>query len=329
MIKRGAGAALACALFFLSSFSGVARAQEAAATRNFPSKAVHLVVPFVAGGAIDVIGRLLAERLSAQWKQPVVIENRAGAGGSVGAQYVAAAAPDGHTVLFASTGLLHNAVLFPTQKIDPFRDFMPVSQVLTTPVAFVVSSQTPANTLAEFIATTRDKKRSYGSFGPGTTSHIYGEQFKTLAKLDLTHVPYKGEAAALPDVMSGNVAGAFLSVTTSANALKSGRVKVLAVTGRSPVQNLPGVPTMLASGFEGFESIGWFGWFAPRGTPQAIVDKISRDVNAALTDPELVKRAVAAGFDITGTTPAEFAALMRTDYERWSRMIVQLGIKVE
>lgn len=323
-----AKATLACALMLVQAVSMVARAQEAPA-RAYPSRAVHLVIPFVAGGAIDVIGRLLAERLSAQWKQPVVIENRAGAGGSVGAQHVAAAAPDGHTVLFASTGLLHNAVLFPTQKIDPFRDFVPVSQILTTPVAFVVSSLSPANTLAEFIAGARNKKLSYGSFGPGTTSHIYGEQLRTIAKLDMTHVPYKGEAAALPDVMGGNVAGAFLSVTTSANALKSGKVKVLAVTGRSSVQNLPGVPTLQASGFEGFESIGWFGWFVPAGTPQAIVEKIAKDVNTALTDPELVKRAVAAGFDITGTTPAEFATTMRTDHERWSRMIVQLGIKVE
>jgi len=328
LFKKSSIQLFLCIALFLSTFFEVALAQDTSA-RAFPTKAVHVVIPFVSGGAIDVIGRLLAERLSAQWKQPVVIENRAGAGGSVGAQYVSSSAPDGHTVLFASTGLLHNSVLFPTQKIEPFRDFVPVSQVLTTPIAFVVSSQSTANTLSEFIAGARGKKLSYGSFGPGTTSHIYGEQLRTLTKLDLTHVPYKGEAAALPDVMSGNVAGAFLSVTTSANALKSGRVKVLAVTGRSPAQNLQGVPTLLASGFEGFESIGWFGWFAPSGTPQAIVEKISRDINAALTDPELVKRAVAAGFDITGTTPTEFATLMRADFERWSKMITQLGIKVD
>lgn len=329
MKKLQSGVALACALFFCSAFSGAVHAQESPASRAFPTKAVHLVIPFVAGGAIDVIGRLLAERLSVSWKQPVVIENRAGAGGSIGAQYVAAAAADGHTVLFASTGLLHNALLFPTQKIDPFRDFMPVSQVLTTPVAFVVSSQSTANTLPEFVANARNKKLSYGSFGPGTTSHIYGEQFRAVANLDLTHIPYKGEAATLPDVMNGNLAGAFLSVTTSANALKTGRVKVLAVTGRAPVQNLPGVPTLLASGFEGFESIGWFGIFAPSGTPQGVVEKISKDINAALSDPELVKRAVAAGFDITGTTPNEFGTIMRTDQERWSRMISQLKIKVD
>jgi len=327
--KRHFGIVFSGVLLLLINTLGIAQAQESTPVKNFPSKAVHLVIPFVAGGAIDVIGRLIAERLSAQWKQPVVIENRAGAGGCVGAQYVAAAAPDGHTILFASTGLLHNAVLFPTQTIDPFRDFVPISQVLTTPVAFVVSSQSSANTLAEFISSARNKKLSYGSFGPGTTSHIYGEQFKSLAKLDMTHVPYRGEAAALPDVISGNVAGAFLSVTTSANALKSGRVKVLAVTGRSAVHNLPGVPTMLASGFEGFESVGWFGWFAPAGTSPRIVEKLSTDLNNALADPELIKRAVAAGFDITGTTPTEFAAIMKGDNERWRRMIVQLGIKAD
>jgi tripartite-type tricarboxylate transporter receptor subunit TctC len=319
---------IVCVLLLIPTLN-MAQTQESASAKPFPSKAVHLVIPFVAGGAIDVIGRLIAERLSVQWKQPVVIENRAGAGGSVGAQYVASAAPDGHTILFASTGLLHNAVLFPTQTIDPFRDFTPISQVLTTPVAFVVSSQSTANTMAEFVANARNKKLSYGSFGPGTTSHIYGEQLKVITKLDMTHVPYKGEAAALPDVMSANVAGAFLSVTTSANALKSGRVKVLGVTGRSAVQNLPGVPTLLSSGFEGFESVGWFGWFAPAGTPSRVVEKISTDLNNALADPELIKRAVAAGFDITGTTPAEFTSIMKSDNERWRRMIIQLGIKVD
>jgi tripartite-type tricarboxylate transporter receptor subunit TctC len=329
MRKRQVVIAWAASLLMLTHGSAIAQTPEPASARSFPSKAIHLVIPFVAGGAIDVIGRLVAERLSAQWKQPVVIENRAGAGGSVGAQYVASAAPDGHTILFASTGLLHNAVLFPTQTIDPFRDFQPISQVLTTPVAWVVSSQSPANTVAEFVAGARGKKLSYGSFGPGTTSHIYGEQLKVLSKLDMTHVPYKGEAAALPDVISANVAGAFLSVTTSANALKSGRVKVLAVTGRSAVHNLPGVPTMLASGYEGFESVGWFGWFAPAGTPSRTVEKIAQDLKQALADPELIKRAVAAGFDITGTTPSEFAAIMNSDNERWKRMIVQLSIKVD
>jgi tripartite-type tricarboxylate transporter receptor subunit TctC len=298
---------------------------------SFPERTVSLVVPFVAGGAIDVIGRLIAERLATKWKRPVIIENKPGAGGTIGAQHVANAAPDGHTVLFASTGLLHNALLFPNQNIDPFRDFAAVTQVVTTPVAFVVSAQTPANTIAEFIALARDRKvpQSYGSFGPGTTSHIYGEQFRALHKLDLNHVPYKGEAAALPDVMTGTVAGAFLSVTTSANALKTGKVKVLAITGTRPIDTLPGVPTLQSLGIEGFESIGWFGLFVPAKTPGPIVEMISRDVNEALSDPELLKRAAAAGLDVAGTSPAAFSGAMRRDYDNWSRMIRQLGIRVE
>ena len=299
--------------------------------RPYPEKTVSVVIPFVAGGAIDVIGRLLAERLATAWKQTVIIENKPGAGGSVGAQAVVASAADGHTILFASTGLLHNAVLFPNQKLDPFRDLVPISQVITTPVAFVVSAQLPATNMQEFVKLVREGKTppSYGSFGPGTNSHIYGEQLKVLARLDLTHVPYRGEAAALPDVISGNVAGAFLSVTTAARAAASGKARVLGVTGTVPVASLPGVQTLQAQGLEGFELIGWFGLFARAGTPAAVVEKISRDVNAALADPELLKRAAAAGLDVVGTTPAQFAASMRSDYEKWNRRIRELNIKVE
>lgn len=311
----------------LSGLVGQVQAQE----RPYPERTVSVVIPFVAGGAIDVIGRLLAERLSQAWKQPVIIENRPGAGGSVGAQAVVSAAADGHTILFASTGLIHNAVLFPNQKIDPFRDLSPVSQVITTPVAFVVGAQVPATNMQEFIRLVRDRKTapSYGSFGPGTNSHIYGEQLRSMARLDLTHVPYKGEAAALPDVMNGNVAGAFLSVTTAARAASGGKARVLGVTGTVPVNSLPGVPTLQSQGLDGFELIGWFGLFVPSGTPAPVVAKISRDVNAALTDPDLVRRAAAAGLDVVGTTPAEFAASMRSDYEKWNRKIRELGIKVD
>lgn len=306
-----------------------AQAQDPA--RTFPARPVSIVVPFAAGGAIDVIGRLLSDRLASAWKQPVLIVNRPGASGSIGAQQVAGSPPDGHTILFASTGLLQNVVLFPTLQIDPFRDFAPISEIVTSPVAFVVGSQSPSTTMADYIAMVRARtgQLSYGSFGAGTTSHIYGEQLKAVAKLDLTHVAYRGEAALLPDVISGTLTGAFVSVASAASSSKGGRVRVLAVTGTAPSKALPGVPTLLSQGLQGFEGIGWFGWFAPAATPKALVEQISRDVNQALTDPELVRRVNAAGMDAVGTTPDEFATVMRADFERWNRLIRQLGVKAE
>ena len=306
-----------------------AQAQDPA--RAFPARPVSIVVPFAAGGAIDVIGRLLSDRLSSVWKQPVLIVNRPGASGSIGAQQVAGSPPDGHTILFASTGLLQNVVLFPTLQIDPFRDFAPISEIVTSPVAFVVGSQSPATTIADYLSMVRGRtgQLSYGSFGAGTTSHIYGEQLKAVAKLDLTHVAYRGEAALLPDVISGTLTGAFVSVASAASSSKGGRVRVLAVTGTAPSKALPGIPTLQSQGLQGFEGIGWFGWFAPAATPKALVEQISRDVNRALTDPELVRRVNAAGMDSVGTTPDEFATVMRADFERWNRLIRQLGVKAE
>lgn len=315
----------------VSAFALPPPAQAQDPARIFPARPVSIVVPFAAGGAIDVIGRLLSDRLSSAWKQPVLIVNRPGASGSIGAQQVAGSPPDGHTILFASTGLLQNVVLFPTLQIDPFRDFAPISEIVTSPVAFVVGSQSTATTMADFIAVVRGRtgQLSYGSFGAGTTSHIYGEQLKAVAKLDLTHVAYRGEAALLPDVISGTLTGAFVSVATAASASKGGRVRVLAVTGTAPSKALPGIPTLQSQGLQGFEGIGWFGWFAPAATPKALVEQISRDVNQALTDPELVRRVNAAGMDTVGTTPDEFAAVMRADFERWNRLIRQLGVKAE
>ena len=322
------------AILFAVWVSALALALPAQAkdpARAFPARPVSIVVPFAAGGAIDVIGRLLSDRLSSVWKQPVLIVNRPGASGSIGAQQVAGSPPDGHTILFASTGLLQNVVLFPTLQIDPFRDFAPISEIVTSPVAFVVGSQSPATTIAEYVAMVRGRpgQLSYGSFGAGTTSHIYGEQLKGVAKLDLTHVAYRGEAALVPDVISGALTGAFVSVATAASTAKGGRIRVLAVTGSAPSKALPGVQTLQAQGLQGFEGIGWFGWFAPAATPKALVEQISRDVNQALTDPELVRRINAAGMDAVGTTPDEFATVMRADFERWNRLIRQLGVKAE
>jgi tripartite-type tricarboxylate transporter receptor subunit TctC len=315
----------------LSLATGSATGQTSESEKNFPNKLMRIVVPFAAGGAADMIARLLAERLFPIWKQPVIVDNRPGASGSIGAQQVAGSPPDGHTILFTNTGMLQNAILYPTLPVDPLRDFTPISRVVNGPLAFVVGAQGNVSTMAQYVSTVRSRpgQLSYASYGMGSTSHIYGELLKSVAQLDLTHVAYRGEAAALPDVINGNVTGAFLAAVTAASASKGGRVKVLAVAGTAPSIALPGVPTFQELGMQGFEGVGWFGLFAPAATPKPLVERISRDVNHVLADPELVRRVNAAGMDTAGSTPDEFASLMRIDFERWNKLIKQFGIKGE
>lgn len=328
-MKRNNVLAVLAVSLSLTVWSATAQPQES--VKSFPTKPVHIVVPYTAGGALDVVGRLLAERLSAIWQQPVIIDNRPGASGTIGAQQVVGSPPDGHILLFTITALLQNVALYPTLSIDPIRDLTPISKVVTTPVAFLVGAQFPASTMAQYVAQVRSRpgQLSYGSFGAGTVSHIYGELLKSVAQLDLTHVPYRGESAVVPDVISGNVTGAFVSVASAATALKGGRIKVLAITGTVPSKALPGVPTLHELGMPGFEAIGWFGLFAPSATSKPLLERIWHDVNRALADPELVRRVNAAGLDVVGSTPDEFASSMRTDFDRWSRLIKQLGIKAE
>lgn len=328
-MKRSGVLAVLSISLSLAGWSATGQAQEA--PKQFPAKPVRIVVPFAAGGALDVVGRLVADRLSPLWKQPILIDNRPGASGSVGAQYVAGSPPDGHTILFASTGMLQAAILYPALRIDPFNDFTPISRIVKAGVAFVVGPQAPVSTMAQYISLIRSRPAqfSYASFGAGTTSHIYGELLRSMEKLDLTHVAYRGEAVALIDVSGGSVTGGFVSTTSAASAAKGGRVKALAVTGTGRSNALQGVPTFQEIGLRGFESVGWFGWFAPSATPKALVEQIARDVNDALADPDVIRRIEAAGLDVVGSTPDEFAKVMRTDFDRWNFLINQLAIKVE
>ncbi|MGE4335017.1 MAG: Bug family tripartite tricarboxylate transporter substrate binding protein [Pigmentiphaga sp.] len=296
---------------------------------GFPSRAVRIVVPYTAGGAGDLIVRLLAKNLSQEWGQPVITDNRPGAGGIIGTQAVVDAEPDGYTLVFAITSLINFPILYPNVPFDPLKDLEPISQLAVSPVAFVVGSESGIDSMPQYIERVRSSPKglAYGSFSPGSSSHIYGEQLKSVAKLDLTHVPYRGESALLPDVISGTVSGGFVSVASAASMARGGRIRVLGVTGESRTPALPEVPTMQELGLPGFEATGWFALLAPAGTPKAIVDKISRDVNIALQAPELQQQTADLGLEAIGSTPEEMTNRMRNDFEIWNRLIKTHGIK--
>ncbi|AOZ03779.1 ABC transporter substrate-binding protein [Cupriavidus sp. USMAHM13] len=310
------------------AMSGAAAAQPVQA---FPSKPVRIVVPYPAGGATDVLARAIAEPLGKQWQRPIVVENKPGASGMIGADAVAKAAPDGHTALLTITTLVQAPSLYAKAPVDPVRDFVPVSELGTTSLVLAVHQSVPASTLAEFIALVRAApgKYSYGSFGTGSSGHLYGEIFKESARLDMTHVSYKGEAAELNDLLGGQVPAAIISVMGAKPHVASGRLRALAVTGPARAPQLPGVPTFAEAGIGGMESMGWFGLLLPAATPRQIVDKYAADVNRILATPALRGRMGEMGVVLSGSTPDAFAQTVQSDYARWGKVIRTRNIRFD
>ncbi|WP_029044236.1 tripartite tricarboxylate transporter substrate binding protein [Cupriavidus sp. WS] len=298
---------------------------------NWPGRPVRLVVPYPAGGATDVLARALAEPLGRAWGKPVVVENRPGASGMIGADAVAKAEPDGHTALLTITTLVQAPSLYAKAPFDPVRDFAPVSQLGTTSLVFAVHNSVPAATLAEFIALVRSRPRqfSYGSFGTGSSGHLYGEVFNEAAGLDLTHVSYKGEAPELNDLLGGQVPAAVISVMGARPHVASGRLRALAVTGPARAPQLPDVPTFREGGIAGMDSMSWFGLLLPAAAPRAVVEKFSADVNRVLAVPAVRGRMSEMGVVLSGSTPDAFADTMRSDYARWGQVIRTRNIRLD
>lgn len=303
----------------------------AAQASAFPQRPVRVVVPYPAGGATDILARSVAEPLGKLWQQPVVVENKPGAGGMIGAASVAKAEPDGYTALLTITGLVQAPLLYGKSPYDPVRDFAPASELGTTSLLFVVPGNSPANTLAEFIALVRSKpgQLAYGSFGVGSTGHLLIETFKENAKLDLTHVGHKGEAPTVTDLLGGQVAAAIISVVGAKPHVPTGRMKVLAVTGTSRLPLFPNVPTFAEAGVSGLDTRGWFGLLLPAKTPTEIVEKFSVDVNKMLALPAVRNRMVDLGVELGGTTPSQFAQAVPADFQRWEQMIRKQNIRLE
>ena len=297
----------------------------------FPNRRLTFVVPYPAGGATDVSARLLANKLSEAWKQPVVVENKSGAGGVVGNDYVAKAAPDGSTVLNAITQIIQAPSLVQNLPYDVFKDLAPVTQVALSTIVLLVPEQQPIKSVKELIdlAKANPGKLPYGSFGNATTSHLYGELLKKKAGIDMTHVPYRGSAPLLNDLLGNNVTTAFVDLTTAGVQIKAGKLRALAVGGERRRSQMPDVPTLAELGFPGFEAEGWVGIFVPAGTPKDIVQKLSAELARIIASPEGAAGLEAVSLIPVGGTAEAFDAALRRDHARWADVVKAVGVKGE
>ena len=295
----------------------------------FPSRPIKFIVPFPPGGATDLVGRLLAAKLQESWGQTVVVENKAGASGMIGTEQVARAAPDGHTVLVAITTHVQNPAIFTKVPYDPIKDFAPVSQICLSYLVLVVKPDFPARDLKEFVALVKATpgKYSFGSFGAGTSSHIVGEGFARRAGLDMTHVPYKGSAPMISDLLGGQVPCAWADVSTATQHIAAGKLRPLAVSGERRAPLLATVPTLLENGYPGFEALGWVGILLPAGTPQAIVDKYSAEMVRLVKLPEVRARLYDQTLMPVGDNAESFARTLKRDMARWQQSAIAAGIK--
>jgi tripartite-type tricarboxylate transporter receptor subunit TctC len=305
-------AGLLLALFFSSSVF----------SQNFPQKPIRIIVPFPPGGGADALARILAPKLVELWAQQVMVENKPGASGHIGADLVAQSPADGHTLLMSSTASL-------TEK--NVSQFAPVTLVSASPYVVTINPNVQVSTIRELIsyANANPGKLTFGSSGTGAASHLSAELFKSMAKVDLLHVPYKGTGQALTDLLAGQVDLMFAPSQTVISHLRGGKLKALAVTGAKRSETLPELPTVAESGLPGYEAVGWFGLLAPAATPSAVVGKLSADVNRVLAAPEVRARMQSLGADPGGNTPEEFARFIREDQAKWSRLMREAGIKPE
>ena len=300
--------------------------------QTFPSRPVTLVVPFPPGGGTDTGGRVIAEQLGRRWGQPVIVENKGGAAGQIGADFVAKSRPDGHTLLLGNIGTQAiNPLLYPKLPYDADKAFAPVSLVAELPLAMMVNPSTPAKTAAEFIALAKSRpgQLSYSSSGAGGAPHLAAEMFKDQTGTFLLHVPYRGGGPAIADLLAGHVQLSFMTVLEASGHIKAGKLRALAVTGDKRVPAFPDVPTLAESALPGFNAISWIGLLAPAGTPQDVVDKIAADVRAVLADETVKARFVALGGVPRASSPQEFAKLIADDKGRYAKIISSRKIMIE
>ena len=316
----------AATLVWLVALPHVARAQD------YPSHAIRLVLPQPPGGAIDLIARTLADRLSAQMKQPVIVENRPGANGGLAAGDVVRAAPDGYTLFMAvDTNLVVNPTLYHDLPYEPFRDFAPISVLAKTELVLVANPKVSANNVRELIAYTKANpgKLNYASIGLGTQAHLGMELFKLMTKTQITRIDYRGTAPAMTDVIAGR-SDIMITGPPSAKAMsEGGKLKLLAVTGRQRHPLMPDVPTIDESGVPGYDVTGWFGILASARTPKAVLDRLTAEVHKAVADQQFREKLINVGLDVVGNTPTGMLALMHSDTNKWAAVIKATGAKIQ
>jgi len=299
-----------------------------ALAQSYPNRPIRHVVPFPAGGGVDTMARIVGTKLSERIGQPVLVEHRPGAGGTLGADAVAKAAPDGHTVLITVNGLSISAALYKTLPFDPLKAFEPIIQVAANPFVLVGSPKMQAATIQEVIALAKAKPgtMNYGSSGLGAPLHLLTEQFKHSAGLDIAHIPYRGDAPMFTALLAGDVQIGFMPAGTGVPQVKQGQVKGLAVTGQKRSPALPEVPTFLEAGVKGLEADSWYGLFAPAGTPRDIVMRLNREMIEVLKSPDVVERLRSAGNEPVGGTPEQLDSVYRADIDRFAKVIADAKI---
>ena len=322
---------IALAALTVATFAAAPAAFAQSAATNFPSKPIHIVVTFSAGGAPDILARLIGERLTAAWGQPAIVDNKPGAGGNTGADSVAKAAPDGHTIVVGTVGTHSiNGALYAKMPYDMVKDFAPVTLLATTPNMLVVNNEVPAKNLKEFIALgKKEGKMTFASSGSGTSIHVSGELFKTMTGIDMEHIPYKGRATAIPDLLGGRVTMMFDNMPSSLPLVREGKLRALGVTSAQRSAAAPEIPTIAEQGLPGFEATSWFALFAPAGTPRPVIDKLQAEVKKILGTPEAGKRLAEIGLEPVGSTPEELAAYQRAEIVKWAKVVKDSGAKVE
>lgn len=303
---------------------------SAAAQSVYPSRPMRLVAPFAPGGVVDTISRVVAQKLSESLGQTVMVDNKPGAGGNIGAEFVSKSAPDGYTLLMGSIGThAINVSLYPRLPYDAERDFQPVSLVTTNTNLVVVNPSFAVNSIAELIAYAKANpgKLNYGTAGAGTSQHLAAELFKTTAGIDFVHVPYKGAGPAIIDLLAGQIPLMFVDPSTSLAHIRAGRLRALAVTAGKRIPQLSNVPTVAESGLPGFEVNAWFGVFVPAGTPREIVSRLNADIVRALAGPEVRERLLVLGVEPVTSTPEQFGAFVKSEIAKWGRVVRQSGAR--
>jgi tripartite-type tricarboxylate transporter receptor subunit TctC len=303
-----------------------------ASAQGYPNRTIRLVVPFPAGGTTDILARAVSQKLTEALGQAVVVDNRAGAAGNIGSDLVAKSTPDGYTLLMGTVGThAINPSLYSKMPYDHYKDFVPVVLVAGVPNVLVVNPALPVNSVADLIKLAKEKpgQINFASSGSGTSIHLSGELFKTMAGVDMTHIPYKGSSPALTDLIGGQVQIMFDNLPSSLPQIKAGKLRAIAVTSMKRAPALPDIPTINESGLPGFEASSWFGVLAPAGTPASIVTRINAEVNKWLESADAREKLLGQGAEAAGGSPEQFAAYIRVESEKWAKVVKASGAKVD
>lgn len=312
------------ALLAVTAWAGIGHAQE------FPTRAVKILVPQTTGGASDALARIMAQKLGEKWGHPVVVENKPGAGGNLGMETVANSPADGYTLLMSYVGThAINGALYKKLPFDPEKDFSPVATLATLPFVMVARNDAPFKTVPELVAAAKAGRLTYGSAGNGSVNHLLGEMFNAAAGVKLVHIPYRGAAPAMQDLLGGQINLVFTSLPSVAGSIRQGTLQPLAVTSLKRAASFPEIPTIDEAGFKGFDVNPWFGLFAPAKVPQQVIQKINADVNEILRSKDIEGRFAAQGAEVYITDPAEFARVLKADIARWSQVVKDSGAKVD